>query len=64
MFKNMLLEPVKLTTAYMLGGITVLGVWALMNRQQLMHSGKCMMESMNMMNSDCKHNTTCHEANC
>lgn len=59
MFKNMLLEPVKLTTAYMLGGISVLGIWAIMNRNQLMQSGKCMMDNMNMMNKNNQTHSSC-----
>lgn len=50
MFKNILAEPMKITTAYALGGLTVLGVWMLMNRQTVVHKGKCLMEEgLNMM---------------
>ena len=50
MFKNILAEPMKITTAYALGGLTVLGVWMLMNRQSIVSKGRNLMEEgLNMM---------------
>jgi hypothetical protein len=52
MFKNLLAEPMKITTAFVLGGLSVLGVWMLTNRQAVMRKGKCIMEEgMNMMDN-------------
>ena len=66
MFRNMLAEPMKITTAYALGGLTVLGIWMLMNRQTVMKKGKCLMEEglnmMDNMSNQCcnnKENSTC-----
>ena len=68
MFRNILAEPMKITTAYLLGGATVLGIWMLMNRQTVMKKGKCLMEEgLNMMDKaghQCKNesdNTCCAE---
>lgn len=50
MFKNILAEPMKITTAFMLGGLSVLGIWMLTNRQTVVRKGKCLMEEgLNMM---------------
>ncbi len=52
MFKNVLAEPMKITTAFVLGGLSVLGVWMLTNRQTVMKKGRCIMEEgMNMMDN-------------
>lgn len=68
MFRNVFAEPMKITTAYALGGLTVLGIWMLMNRQAVMKKGKCLMqEGLNMMDNlghQCKtdsQNTCCAE---
>ena len=52
MFRNIFAEPMKITTAFMLGGLTVLGAWMLVNRQSVMRKGKCLMEEgLNMMDN-------------
>lgn len=65
MFRNILAEPMKITTAFMLGGLSVLGVWMLTNRQTVMRKGKCLMEEgLNMMDNvahdcSCQKDKTC-----
>ena len=55
MFRNIFAEPMKITTAFMLGGLTVLGAWMLTNRQMVMKKGKCLMEEgLNMMDNVAK----------
>lgn len=68
MFRNIFAEPMKITTAFMLGGLTVLGAWMLTNRQMVMRKGKCLMEEgLNMMdnmtNQCCSDNnkTSCNQ---
>lgn len=65
MFKNIFAEPMKITTAFMLGGLSVLGVWMLTNRQTVMRKGRCIMEEgLNMMDNvthecSCNKDSTC-----